>query len=496
MSTHENKPVQNPPITFPEKGEPKLSNKDRMAIPRQPMPQQTAQARVGNFAEVALGFDANTARIEALRCIQCKKPLCVEGCPVGINIPLFIKKIAEGDFLAGVRVLKTDNVLPAVCGRVCPQEEQCEKVCTVGKKNPPVAIGRLERFLADWERETGKMEPMVPAPATGKKVAIVGAGPAGLTAAADLARLGHDVTIFEALHKAGGVLVYGIPEFRLPKKIVDIEVKLLEQAGVKLRTSVVIGQTYTMDELRSSFDAIFVATGAGLPYFMNIAGENLNGIYSANEYLTRVNLMRAYDLAADTPVARSKNVAVIGGGNVAMDAARTAKRLGAENVYNVYRRTRAEMPARIEEVEHAEEEGIQFLFLHNPIRYEGDADGRVVRAVCQKMVLGEPDASGRRRPVPTDEYVTLEVDTVVVSIGNGPNPLIPRSTKGLATKKWGNIKAEKKSGRTSIPGVWAGGDIVLGAATVILAMGAGRVAAKSIDEYLRTGEWAEPTLDG
>ncbi|MCU0690939.1 MAG: NAD(P)-dependent oxidoreductase, partial [Polyangiaceae bacterium] len=314
-------------IDLPERGEPKLSNKQRMAIPRQPMPEQLASARVQNFLEVALGFDEKTARIEALRCIKCKKPTCIDGCPVGINIPAFVEKIAEGDFAAGVKILKEDNILPAICGRVCPQEEQCEKVCTVGKKNPPVAIGRLERFLADWEREKGQMSPLVPGPNTGKKVAIVGAGPAGLTAAADLVRFGHKVTIFEALHRPGGVLVYGIPEFRLPKRIVDIEVKQLQAAGVELRTSVVVGQTYTMDELQQQFDAIFVASGAGLPYFMSVQGENLNGVYSANEYLTRVNLMRAFDFPeADTPVARSKNVAVVGGGNVAMDGARTAKR--------------------------------------------------------------------------------------------------------------------------------------------------------------------------
>jgi glutamate synthase (NADPH/NADH) small chain len=497
MSNHEKTPAATTPaIDFPERGEPKLSNKERMAIPRQPIPEQDPSARVTNFSEVALGYEAYTARVEALRCIQCKNPLCIDGCPVSINIPGFIKKIAEGDFEAGIAILKQDNVLPAVCGRVCPQEEQCEKVCTIGKKNPPVAIGRLERFLADWERDSGKMEPIVPAPSTGKKVAIVGAGPAGLTAAADLARLGHDVTIFEALHRPGGVLVYGIPEFRLPKKIVEIEVSMLQKAGVKLHNSVVIGQTISMQELRETYDAIFVATGAGLPYFMNVPGENLNGIYSANEYLTRVNLMRAYDFpSADTPVAKSSNVAVIGGGNVAMDAARTAKRLGAANVYNVYRRTRTEMPARIEEIHHAEEEGIQFLFLHNPILYEGDESGRVAKAHCQVMKLGEPDASGRRRPVPTDEIVVLEVDTVVVSIGNGPNPLVPRTTDGLKTKKWGNILAERSSGRTSIPGVWAGGDIVLGAATVILAMGAGRTAARSIHDYLQTGDWPDPTLD-
>jgi glutamate synthase (NADPH/NADH) small chain len=484
-----------PEIELPERGEPAITNRQRMAIPRQPMPHQSSAERVSNFSEVALGLEAHAVRLEALRCIQCKDPKCIGGCPVGIQIPQFIKKVAEGDFAEGVRVLKQDNVLPAVCGRVCPQEEQCESVCTVGKKNQPVAIGRIERFLADWERARGA-EPIVPGPATGKKVAIVGAGPAGLTAAADLVRQGHSVDVYEALHRPGGVLVYGIPEFRLPKKIVEQEVKQLEAAGVRFHNSVVIGQTITMDELREEFDAVFVATGAGLPNFMNVPGENLNGIYSANEYLTRVNLMRAYEFPnTDTPVAKSRAVAVVGGGNVAMDAARTAKRLGAEHVYLVYRRTRAEMPARLEEVEHAEEEGIEFLFLHNPVRYEGDEQGRVNRAVCQKMVLGEPDASGRRRPVPTDEFVELEVDTAIVAIGNGPNPLVPRTTEGLKVKKWGNILTEKATGRTSLKGVWAGGDIVLGAATVIRAMGAGRTAARSINEYLATGVWEEPTLD-
>ncbi len=482
-------------LELPEKGEPAITNKQRFAIPRQPMPHQDGHERVKNFSEVALGLEARAVRLEALRCIQCKDRPCVSGCPVGIDIPGFVKKVAEGDFQAGVRILKQDNVLPAVCGRVCPQEEQCEAVCTIGKKNPPVAIGRIERFLADWEREQGVAEPIVPGAPTGKKVAIVGAGPAGLTAAADLVRLGHAVEVFEALHRPGGVLVYGIPEFRLPKKIVEVEVRGLAQAGVRFHNSVVIGQTLSLDELRETFDAVFVATGAGLPNFMNVPGENLCGIYAANEYLTRVNLMRAFDRSADTPVAKSRAVAVIGGGNVAMDAARTAKRLGAEKVYLVYRRTRQEMPARLEEIAHAEEEGIEFLFLHNPVRYEGDAEGRVVKAVLQKMKLGEPDASGRRKPVPTDEMVELAVDTAVVSIGNGPNPLVPRTSPGLKVKKWGNILTEKATGRTSLERVWAGGDIVLGAATVILAMGAGRTAARSIHEYLTTGVWTEPTLD-
>jgi glutamate synthase (NADPH/NADH) small chain len=496
MSSHAKESAAPPfELHLPEQGEPAVTNKQRMAIPRQIMPERSVEERIRCFDEVNLGFPAYTARVEALRCIQCKKPLCIDGCPVGIDIPGFLKKVAEGDFASGLRILMTDNVLPAVCGRVCPQEEQCEKVCTVGKKKDPVSIGRIERFLADWGRENNRIEPVVPGPPTGKKVAIVGGGPAGLTAAADLVRYGHEVTIFEGLHRPGGVLVYGIPEFRLPKKIVEFEVKQLESAGVKFHNSVVIGQTITMEELKETYDAIFVATGAGLPYFMNIPGENLCGVYSANEYLTRVNLMRAYDFpAADTPVAHSKNVAVVGGGNVAMDAARTAKRLGAEHVYLVYRRSRAEMPARIEEIAHAEEERIEFLLLHNPVRYEGDTEGRVMKAICQKMALGEPDASGRRRPVPTDEMVELDVDTVVVSIGNGPNPLVPRTTQGLKLKKWGNILAEKDSGKTSLPWVWAGGDIVLGAATVILAMGAGRAAARSIHESLSSGTWTEPAL--
>jgi glutamate synthase (NADPH/NADH) small chain len=490
-------PQKNPAIELPEHGLPKLSPKERMAIPRQPMPEQAPAVRATNFLEVNQGLSAEAVRLEALRCLQCKDPKCVQGCPVSLQIPAFIKKAAEGDFAGGARTLKKDSALPAVCGRVCPQEAQCESKCAVGKikNSQPVAIGRIERFLADWERESGKAEPLVPGPATGKKVAIVGGGPAGLTAAADLARLGHQVELFEALHRPGGVLVYGIPEFRLPKKIVDAEVRGLEKAGVKIHTSVVIGQTITMDELHERFDAIFVATGAGLPNFMNIPGENLNGVYSANEYLTRVNLMRAYEFPrSDTPIARSHSVAVVGGGNVAMDAARTARRLGAEKVYLVYRRAREEMPARAEEVHHAEEEGIQFLLLHNPVSYTGDAEGRVKSARLEKMKLGEPDASGRRKPVATGEFVDIDVDAVVVAIGNGPNPLVPRTTAGLKTKKHGNILAEDPTGRTSLKAVWAGGDIVLGAATVIRAMGAGRAAARSIHEYLTTGVWNEPKL--
>ncbi len=487
--------MSNEKPTIPARGAP-LSARERMAIPRQPMPHQSGHERVSNFKEVALGLEESAARTEAMRCIACKVPACVEGCPVGIDIPGFVGAVAEGALAEGVRILKKDNVLPAICGRVCPQESQCESRCVLGKKGEPVAVGRLERFLADWEREVAGATPLEVGAPTGQRVAIVGAGPAGLTAAADLVRMGHAVELFEALHRAGGVLVYGIPEFRLPKRIVEQEVRQLVAAGVVLHTSVVIGQTITMDELREEFDAVFVATGAGLPNFMNIPGEGLCGVYSANEYLTRVNLMKAYDFPrADTPVAKSRAVAVVGGGNVAMDAARTARRLGAEHVYLVYRRARAEMPARLEELHHAEEEGIEFLLLHNPLEYVGDEAGRVSKAILERMELGEPDASGRRRPVPTGERRELAVDTVVVSIGNGPNPLVPRTTEGLAVKKWGNIRTESRSGRTSLKGVWAGGDIVLGAATVILAMGAGRTAARSIDEYLKTGIWEEPTLD-
>ena len=484
-----------PHIELPEHGAPALTPKERMAIPRQEMPEQDPKVRATNFDEVNHGLSAMAARMEALRCLNCKAQPCRQGCPVMVHIPDFMAKVAEGDFEAAIRIIKGDNALPAVTGRVCPQENQCEKFCTLGKKGQSVAIGRVERFLADWERNNGKAAPIVPEKKTGKKVAIVGAGPAGLTAAADLARMGHEVDVYEALHKAGGVLIYGIPEFRLPKAIVSAEVEQLQKAGVRIHTSVVIGQTITVEELLETHDALFVATGAGLPNFMNLPGENLNGVYSANEYLTRVNLMKAYTFPeADTPVAKSKSVAVVGGGNVAMDAARTAKRLGAEHVYLVYRRARSEMPARAEEVHHAEEEGIEFMLLHNPVGYEGDETGRVTKAKLEKMVLGEPDQSGRRSPVPTGEIVEVPVDTVVVAIGNGPNPLVPRTTPAIRTKKRGNILAEEATGKTTMKGVWAGGDIVLGAATVIKAMGAGRAAARSIHEYLETGVWTEPVI--
>ncbi len=458
------------------------------SIPRQKMPEQEPVNRVKNFEEVPVGYTPEMARLEALRCLQCKKPLCRDGCPVSIDIPGFIKLIAEGDFIAAARKLKETNALPAVCGRVCPQEDQCEKVCIVGKKFRPVAIGNLERFVADYERTHNAVTiPQLPSK-TGYKVAIVGAGPAGLACAGELIKMGHDVTIFEALHKAGGVLVYGIPEFRLPKAIVESEVEYLKKLGVKIEVNSVIGKMQTVDELlKNGYDAIFVGTGAGLPMFMGIAGENFNGVYSANEYLTRVNLMKAYNNKYATPIAMRKNVAVIGAGNVAMDSARTALRLGAENVYVVYRRSREEMPARLDEIHHGEEEGLQFKFLTNPIKILGDEKGWVCGLECVKMELGEPDESGRRRPIPVkgSEFV-LDVECIIMSIGNGPNPLIPATTPDLQVNKWGNIVADLESCKTNKEGVFAGGDIVTGAATVILAMGAGKKAAKAIDEYVRS----------
>ena len=463
------------------------------SIPRQPMPEQPPEVRRKNFREVPFGLTPDLAILEASRCIQCKNPACIKGCPVNIKIPEFIHLVRQGKFVEAARKIKEDNTLPAVCGRVCPQEEQCEMPCVIGKKGEPVAIGRLERFVADFERVTGNVVVPEVAPPTGKRVAVVGAGPAGLTVAGDLVQMGHDVTIFEALHKPGGVLMYGIPEFRLPKDIVQSEVDYICSLGAKLECDVVIGKTITIDELlgEEKFDACFIGTGAGLPYFMNIPGENLIGIYSANEYLTRSNLMKAYLFpVADTPLFRGKHVAVVGGGNVAMDAARTALRMGAEKVYLVYRRSKKEMPARIEEIHHAEEEGVEFHLLTNPIRFLGNDEAWVTDIECQRMELGEPDASGRRRPVPVKgSEFRLSVDTVVMSIGNGANPLVPATTPGLDTNKWGNILADQETGKTSKKGVFAGGDIVIGAATVILAMGAGRKAAAAIHEYLKTGVW-------
>lgn len=455
--------------------------------PRHEMPCQDAQARAKNFSEVALGYPAEVAVEEAKRCIQCKKPKCVEGCPVNVDIPQFIAKIAEEDFLEAATILKTKNTLPAICGRVCPQESQCEAKCILGVKGEPVAIGRLERFAADYEMAhgTGKFTKTAP---SGKKVAIIGAGPAGLTCAAELAREGHAVTILEALHVAGGVLMYGIPEFRLPKAIVQKEINALKDMGVEIQVNQVVGKVTSVKELMDSgYDAVFLGTGAGLPYFMNIPGENLNGVYSANEFLTRSNLMKAYDFpTCATPVRVGEQVAVLGGGNVAMDAARTALRLGAKDVYIVYRRSMTELPARVEEVHHAEEEGIQFKILTNPVQINGDENGNVKSMTCLRYELGEPDASGRRKPIPiAGSEFELPVQTVVVSIGQGPNPLVTTTTPGLKLNKWGNIVADEQTMATSIPGVYAGGDIVTGAATVILAMGAGKTAAASINEYLK-----------
>jgi glutamate synthase (NADPH/NADH) small chain len=466
-----------------------VTNKEKLKIPRQKMPGQSPGERIKNFKEVPFGYTPKMAKTEAQRCLQCKKSVCVGGCPVEIDIPAFVQMIAEGDFIGAAKELKKTNSLPAICGRVCPQEDQCEKVCVLAKKYQPVAIGNLERFAADYEREQGKVEiPGIAAP-TGKKVAIVGSGPAGLTLAGDLIKLGHQVTIFEALHKTGGVLVYGIPEFRLPKAIVQAEVDYLIKLGVEVKTSRVIGKLHTIDELfEQGYHAVFIGTGAGLPNFMNIPGENLNGIYSANEYLTRSNLMKAYDFPEyDTPIFSGKNVVVLGGGNTAMDSVRTALRLGAENGYIVYRRSKKEMPARIEEIHHAEEEGVQFHFLTTPVKYIGNDDGWVTAMECIKMELGQPDASGRRRPVPIEgSNFIMEVDTVVVAIGNSSNPLVPQTTSGLEVNKWGNIIADPETGQTSRKGVWAGGDIVTGGATVILAAGAGKKAARDIDRYLES----------
>lgn len=462
------------------------NKKKKIDLNRQDMPKQDPDIRRYNFDEVALGYPPETAQAEAQRCLQCKKPLCVTACPVEINIPGFIKCIAEGDFGAGIRVLKSKNLLPAVCGRVCPQEEQCEGSCVLNKQGGEIAIGRLERFLADWEASQGWLEvPDIPPP-TGRKVAIVGGGPAGLTVAGDLVKLGHKITIFEALHEMGGVLAYGIPEFRLPKIIVHREVNYLKKLGVEIITDYVVGKTRTVDSILEEYDAIFVGAGAGLPWFMDIPGENLNGVYSANEYLTRMNLMKGYLFPnSRTPIRHHRRIAVVGGGNVAMDCARTALRLGADEVQIVYRRSMEELPARGEEVENAEEEGVVFNLLTNPVAYHGDENGWVKEMEVIKMELGEPDGSGRRRPVPIEgSNTTIPFDAVVCAIGNSPNPLIPATTAGLEVGKKGNIVASDETGQTSKARVWAGGDVVTGAATVILAMGAGRKAARSIHEYL------------
>ncbi|HHW54971.1 MAG TPA: NADPH-dependent glutamate synthase [Firmicutes bacterium] len=454
------------------------------------MPAQDPKERITNFSEVALGYDEKLARAEAERCINCKNPQCIKGCPVEVPIPEFISLVKEGDYLGALKKIKTKNNLPAVCGRVCPQESQCEKYCILGKRGDPVAIGRLERFVADYElKQDSDDTTMTKAPPTGKKVAVIGSGPASLTAAGDLAKMGHAVTIFEALHVPGGVLMYGIPEFRLPKDVVQKEIDKIKELGVEIKTNFVVGKLATVDELlEGGYDAVFIGTGAGLPYFMNIPGENLNGIYSANEFLTRTNLMKAYDFPNHiTPIKVGKRVAVIGAGNVAMDAARTALRLGAEESYIVYRRSEKEMPARLEEIENAREEGVQFKLLTSPVEFHGNEDGVVTGMTCIKYELGEPDASGRRRPVPIEgsEY-KMAVDTVVLALGQGPNPLVPKTTPDLEITKWGTICVDEETGATSKPGVYAGGDIVTGAATVILAMGAGKKAARAIDEYLRS----------
>ncbi|TCD48968.1 NADPH-dependent glutamate synthase [Chlorobium sp. N1] len=462
-----------------------------MAIPRQPMPAQDPNVRNRNFKEVNLGYTPELAMQEALRCIQCKDPVCIQGCPVNIKIDEFIQLVAEGDFLGAARKVKEDNVLPAVCGRVCPQEDQCEKACIIGKKHQPVAIGNLERFVADWEREHGEPEMPEVKPPTGRKVAVIGSGPAGLSCANDLIRQGHEVVVFEALHELGGVLMYGVPEFRLPKEIVRQEIEGLKQMGVRFQTDVVVGRSVTIDELieDEGFNAVFIGVGAGLPWFMGIPGENLVGVLAANEFLTRVNLMKAYDFpeGSDTPVfdCRGKNVAVFGGGNTAMDAVRTAKRLGAEHAYIIYRRSEAEMPARAEEIHHAKEEGIEFLLLMNPLEFLGDDKHWLTGVKCIKMELGEPDDSGRRRPVPIEgSEFTLPLDMAIISIGNGSNPLIKQTTPDIEVSRRETIVVDVNTMATSKENVYAGGDIVTGGATVILAMGAGRTAAKAINEKL------------
>jgi glutamate synthase (NADPH/NADH) small chain len=471
----------------------KKKPKRKLDLVRRPMPKQEPFERVRNFEEVAYGYTQELAQSEASRCLSCKKPHCVAGCPVSIDIPAFIQHVVDGDFAAGIKKIKESSALPAVCGRVCPQEDQCEKKCVLVKKGDSVGIGRLERWLADWEAAQGP--PLAPdmAPPTGKKIAVVGSGPAGVTVANDLALFGHEVTIYEALHDAGGVLTYGIPEFRLPKSIVRREVDYVKSLGVKLYTDYIVGKTKTVDKLFEEFDAVFIAAGAGLPWFLDVPGENLNGVYSANEYLTRCNLMKGYRFPEyDTPMKHPSRVAVFGGGNVAMDSARTALRLGADEVHIVYRRGRHELPAREEEVENAEEEGVIFDFLTLPVRLIGNEHGWLTELECLKMELGEPDSSGRRRPVPIEgSNFRMKLDAAVCSIGNSPNPLIPMTTPGLEAGKWGNIEASEENGRTSRVAVWAAGDVVTGAATVISAMGAARLAAKDIHEYLMAGSPAE-----
>jgi len=464
----------------------KKKEKKKLNLNRVDMPKQAPFIRKRNFSEVALGYAEADAIEEAKRCLQCKKPLCVDGCPVEIDIPGFIDRIAHEDFSGAIKVLKEKNCLPAVCGRVCPQEEQCEIKCILTKKGAPVAIGRLERFAADWEAAQDKIEMPEIAPKTGKKVLVVGSGPAGITVAGDLILAGHEVTMVEALHEPGGVLTYGIPEFRLPGRVVFREIEYLQKLGVKLIKNYVVGKTKSLKKLSNQYDALFLGTGAGLPWFMEMPGENLNGVYSANEYLTRVNLMGGFQYPKTyTPVIRHKRVAVVGGGNVAMDCARTALRLGAEEVYIVYRRSQKELPARFEEFENAEEEGVIFHFLTLPEKLIGDENGWLTERECSKMELGEPDQSGRRRPIRIDgsEFI-MQMDACIVAIGNSPNPIIPETTPDLEVSKRGTIVVDEETGKTSIDRVWAGGDIVTGAATVILAMGAGRKAATAMHEYL------------
>jgi glutamate synthase (NADPH/NADH) small chain len=472
-----------------------IPNKERMKMPRQHMPEVCPDIRARNFEEVNLGFDPDAAILESLRCLACAKPTCRSGCPVGVDVKEFLARIIDRDYLGAAAVIRKDNALPAITGRVCPQEEQCEGDCLVAKRAESVAIGHLERFVADYERQAGKIGIPPNAPPSGKKVAIVGSGPAGLSAAGDLVQQGHQVRVFEALHELGGVLVYGIPEFRLPKEIVRQEVDVLRQRGVEFETNVIVGKTVTLDELlgEEGYDAVFVATGAGLPQFLGVPGENLNGVYSANEFLTRVNLMRAYRFPEyDEPVydCRGKDVVVVGGGNTAMDAVRTAKRLGARNAYLVYRRSEEEMPARKEEVKHAREEGIDFRMLTNPVEMIGDGRGWLSGVRCVRMELGEPGPDGRRKPVPIagSEFV-IEASLVIVAVGTSANPLVQSTTPDLKTNRRNYIEADPETLRTSKKGVFAGGDIVTGGATVILAMGAGRKAARGIDAYLQSGAW-------